>query len=52
MKYQDRIPVSDEQPQRINIKEVISKRGNINKATKHNVRLLIDRSVRNLPNYD
>jgi len=52
MKYQDRIPVSDEQPQIINIKEVIRSRGDINKATKHNVRLLIDRSIRNLPNYE
>ena len=48
----NRFPVSDEQPKLIDIKEVIRSRGDINKATKHNVSLLIDRTVRNLPNYN
>ena len=48
----ERFPVTDEQPKRLNIKEVIRRRGDINKATKHNISLLIDRTLRNLPNYN
>ena len=35
---------------RIDIKKVISERGDINKATKHNIKLMIIRTKRNLPN--
>ena len=51
MKHQDRFPVTDEQPKRINIKEVIRNRGDVNIATRQNIKLLIDRSIRNLPNF-
>ena len=47
----DRFPVTDEQPKRINIKEVIRNRGDVNMATRQNIKLLIDRSIRNLPNF-
>jgi hypothetical protein len=35
---------------KIDIKKVIRERGDINKATKHNISLDIDRTKRNLPN--
>jgi hypothetical protein len=47
----DRRPTTDEQPEPLNIKEVIKLRGDIHKATSHNIKLLIDRSIRNLPNF-
>jgi hypothetical protein len=46
----NRIPKDDTQPERVSIKEVIKNRGNVNRATSHNIKLLIDRTKRNLPN--
>lgn len=54
---EERFPVNDEQlfckqVKRINIRDVIKCNGDIGKAVKHNINLMIDRTKRNLPHLD